>query len=95
MPIRLNSDEIGDAHRAGDHDRRIGPADLLVGDGKRGRRQPAAPFDRRAIRPVAVAAAVAAASSIERALIGSTVSKSVLAQAYRNARAEAEFPAPA
>jgi len=37
--------------------------------------------------------AAAAASSIERALIGSTVSKSVLAQAFRHARAEAEFPA--
>src|ERR1700687_1191004 len=42
---------------------------------------------------VAVAAAVAAASNMERALIGSTVSKSVLAQAFRHARAEAEFPA--
>jgi hypothetical protein len=42
---------------------------------------------------VAVAAAAAAASSMERALIGSTVSKSVLAQASRHARAEAEFPA--
>jgi hypothetical protein len=42
---------------------------------------------------VAVAAAEAAAFNIERALIGSTVPKSVLAQASRHARAEAEFPA--
>ncbi|QWG25710.1 hypothetical protein KMZ93_12940 [Bradyrhizobium sediminis] len=42
---------------------------------------------------MAVAAAAAAASNIERALIGSTVSTSVLAQASRDARAEAEFPA--
>jgi hypothetical protein len=37
------------------------------------------------------AEAVAAASNIERALIGSTVSKSVLARASRCTRAEAEF----
>ena len=41
--------EIGEAHRARDHDRRIGAADFLVGDGKGGRRQPAAPFDRRPV----------------------------------------------
>jgi hypothetical protein len=35
----------------------------------------------------------AAASSMERGLIGSTVSKSVLARAFRHASAEAEFPA--
>src|ERR1700687_4027344 len=40
------------------------------------------------------AAAAAAASNIERALIGSTVLKSVLARAFRHARAEAEFPNP-
>src|ERR1700759_5055567 len=48
---------------------------------------------RRSIggRSVAVvAAAAAAASNMERALIGSTVSKSVPAQASRHARAEAE-----
>ncbi len=42
--------EIGEADGARDHDRRIGPAHFLVGDGKRGLRQPAAPFDRRAVR---------------------------------------------
>jgi hypothetical protein len=42
---------------------------------------------------VTVAEAADAAFSMESALIGSTVSKSVLAQASRHARAEAEFPA--
>jgi len=42
--------EVGDANRAGDHDRRIGPRDFLVGDGEGGLRQPAAALDRRAIR---------------------------------------------
>jgi hypothetical protein len=41
---------------------------------------------------VAVTVTAAAASNIERALIGSTVPESVLAQAFRHARAEAEFP---
>ena len=41
--------EIGDADGACDHDRRIGRAYFLVGDGQRRLRQPAAPFDRRAV----------------------------------------------
>ena len=45
---RAQHHEIGDANRAGDHDRRVGAANFLVGDGKGRRRQPAAPFDRRA-----------------------------------------------
>ena len=58
--------EIDDAHGARDHDRRIGGADLLVGDGKRRLRQPPAPFDLRAAVVVTAAAAVAAhpASSV-------------------------------
>jgi hypothetical protein len=41
--------EIEKANHAGDHDRRIGAFDFLTGDGKRCRRQPEAPLDRRAI----------------------------------------------
>ena len=67
--------EIGDAYGAGDHDRRIGPAYFLVGDGKGGLRQPAAPFDRGAIAVRCRVAAAAAALSMERALIGSTVTQ--------------------
>ena len=37
-PDRAEQHEIGDAHAASDHDRRIGGADLLAGDGKRGLR---------------------------------------------------------
>ena len=50
MPIEAQQHEVGEANGAGDHDRRIGPAHFLVGDGKRRLRQPAAPFDRRAVR---------------------------------------------
>ena len=47
-PDEAEQHEIGKAHGARDHDRRIGGADLLAGDGKGGLRQPAPPFDRRA-----------------------------------------------
>ena len=47
---QAQQDEIDHADRAGDHDRRIGAVHFLVGDGKRGRRQPPAPFDRAARR---------------------------------------------
>jgi len=46
---QAEQDEIGNANRARDHDRRIGAAHFLVGDRKGCRRQPPPPFDLRAV----------------------------------------------
>jgi hypothetical protein len=45
-----DEDKIGEPDDARNHDRRICPLYFLVGDRKGCRRQPAAPFDRWAIR---------------------------------------------
>src|SRR5262245_20712339 len=81
--------EVDDTDCARNHDRRVGAANFLIGDGKSGRSEPAAPFDRRAVDG-------GGRRGVEHLASCNRFhwSTSVLERALRNAPAGAEFPTP-
>jgi hypothetical protein len=90
---RAQHRKIDDANRAGDHDRRIGPADFLIADGEGGGSEPAASFELRTSSDAVHRGRCRGVK--HRACVNwFHWSTSVLEHAHRNMHAGAEFPTP-